>query len=164
MTALRFSAVAGLAASLALAGSALPGSAMAAPEIIRGGKPESPIASIVVVKNVGGVDIAYQSGIPGDAKTGDTKAQTIDSLTKIKASLESQGFSMGDVVMMRVCLVGDPAMGGKMDFMGMMAGYKMFFGTPEQPNKPARITTQIAALGAPGSMVEIEVQAVKPHM
>jgi enamine deaminase RidA (YjgF/YER057c/UK114 family) len=48
--------------------------------------------------------------------------------------------------------------------MGMMAGYKMFFGTPEQPNKPARITTQIAALGQPGSMVEIEVQAVKPHM
>jgi enamine deaminase RidA (YjgF/YER057c/UK114 family) len=159
MKSLRLSALAAILASVALAGSA-----QAAPEIVRVGPPESPISGIVVVKNVGGVDIAYQSGIPGSAKDGDTEAQTMASLTKIKASLESQGFKMGDVVMMRVCLVGDPAMGGKMDFMGMMKAYKMFFGTPEQPNKPARITTQIAALGAPGALVEIEVQAVKPHM
>jgi len=158
MTLIRLPAFAALLACATLAGTSA-----SALEIVRGGNPASPIAGIVVVKDVGGVDIAYQSGIPGDAKAGDTKAQTIDSLTKIEASLKSQGFTMGDVVMMRVALVGDPAMGGKMDFPGMMAGYKMFFGTPEQPNKPARITTQIAALGAPGSMVEIEVQAVKPH-
>jgi enamine deaminase RidA (YjgF/YER057c/UK114 family) len=64
--------------------------------------------------------------------------------------------------MMRVLLVGDPAKEGKMDFGGMMEGYKTFFGTAEQPNKPARITSQVAALVAPGMMAEIEVQAVKP--
>jgi enamine deaminase RidA (YjgF/YER057c/UK114 family) len=77
--------------------------------------------------------------------------------------LKAQGFGAGDVVMMRVYLVADPAT-GKMDFMGMMAGFKQFFGTPEQPNKPSRTTVQVAGLAAPGSLVEIEAQAVKPHM
>ena len=51
--------------------------------------------------------------------------------------------------------------GGKMDFAGMMEGYTQFFGTKEQPNKPARVTAQVAALVAPGMLAEIEVQAVK---
>jgi enamine deaminase RidA (YjgF/YER057c/UK114 family) len=68
---------------------------------------------------------------------------------------------MGDVVMMRVLLVGDPAKGGKMDFPGMMESYKTFFGTAEQPNKPSRITSQITALVQPGMLVEIEVQAAR---
>jgi enamine deaminase RidA (YjgF/YER057c/UK114 family) len=100
--------------------------------------------------------------VPGAAK-GDTKAQTIDSLTKLLANLQAQGFAPGDVVMMRVFLVGDPALGGKMDFPGMMAGYTQFFGTVDQPNKPARTTVQVAGLAAPGAMVEIEAQAVRPH-
>jgi enamine deaminase RidA (YjgF/YER057c/UK114 family) len=62
---------------------------------------------------------------------------------------------------MRVLLVGDPAKDGKMDFMGMMEGYKTYFGTAAQPNKPARITSQISALVADGMLVEIEVQAAK---
>lgn len=48
-----------------------------------------------------------------------------------------------------------------MDFAGMMEAYKTFFGTEEQPNKPARVTVQVAALVAPGMLSEIEVQAVK---
>ena len=68
---------------------------------------------------------------------------------------------MADVVMMRVLLVGDPAKDGKMDFAGMMEAYKTFFGTAEQPNKPARITSQVASLVQPGMLVEIEVQAAK---
>jgi enamine deaminase RidA (YjgF/YER057c/UK114 family) len=152
------------ALALLFSSAALAAPAVAAPEIVRGGAPAAPIAGIVVVKGVGGVDVAYQSGIPGAAAAGDTKAQTIDSLTKLAASLKTQGFGFGDVVMMRVYLVGDPSMGGKMDFAGMMEGYKMFFGTPEQPNKPARVTVQVAGLAAPGSLVEIEVQAVRPHM
>jgi enamine deaminase RidA (YjgF/YER057c/UK114 family) len=139
-------------------------SATAAPEIVRGGAPKSPISSIVVVKGVGGADIAYASGTPGAASAGDTKAQTIDSLTKLAATLKSQGFELGDVVMLRVFLVADPALGGKMDFAGMQAGYSQFFGTESQPNKPARTTVQIAGLASPGSLVEIEAQAVHPHM
>ena len=94
---------------------------------------------------------------------GDTKTQTIGVIERIKAILESQGASLGDVVMMRVLLVCDPALDGNMDFAGMMEGYRQYFANAEQPNKPARITSQVAALVAPGMMVEIEVQAaVKP--
>ena len=64
--------------------------------------------------------------------------------------------------MMHVYLAGDPANGGKMDFKGFMAGYTQFFGTKDQPNKPARSAMQVAALAAPTSLVEIEVIAVKP--
>ena len=45
---------------------------------------------------------------------------------------------------------------------GMMAGYKQFFGTPDQPNKPARSTVQVAGLAAPGPSMEIEVTAARP--
>jgi enamine deaminase RidA (YjgF/YER057c/UK114 family) len=125
-----------------------------------------PISSIVVVENVGGADIAYASGAtalspaPGTPVTGDTKAQTIGALTRLAETLKSQGFALGDIVMMRIYLVADGA-SGKMDFAGMMAGYTQFFGTPAQPNKPARTTVQVAGLAAPGALVEIEAQAVR---
>jgi enamine deaminase RidA (YjgF/YER057c/UK114 family) len=93
---------------------------------------------------------------------GDTEAQTLSTLTKIEAALKTEGLTMGDVVMMHVYLAGDPAKGGKLDFAGMMASYTKFFGTKEQPNKPARSAMQVAALAAPWALVEIEVIAVKP--
>ena len=37
--------------------------------------------------------------------------------------------------------------------------YLQFFGTAGQPNKPARVTVQVAALAGPGMLREIEVQA-----
>jgi enamine deaminase RidA (YjgF/YER057c/UK114 family) len=83
-------------------------------------------------------------------------------LTQIKQQLESLGLTMGDVVKMQAFLVGDPALDGKMDFAGFMAGYTQFFGTKEQPNLPARSAFQIAALGNPLWRVEIEVVAVRP--
>jgi enamine deaminase RidA (YjgF/YER057c/UK114 family) len=86
----------------------------------------------------------------------------MSALTKIEAILKEQGLGMGDVVMMHVFLAGDPANGGKLDFAGMMASYTQFFGTKDQPNKPARSAMQVAALAAPGALVEIEVIAVKP--
>jgi enamine deaminase RidA (YjgF/YER057c/UK114 family) len=69
---------------------------------------------------------------------------------------------MGDVVKMQVFLVGDPAKGGKMDFAGFMDGYTQYFGTEAQPNLPSRSVMQVAALAAPGFLVEIEVTAVRP--
>ena len=93
---------------------------------------------------------------------GDTEAQTLSTLTKIEAALKTEGLTMGDVVMMHVYLAGDPAKGGKLDFAGMMASYTKFFGTKEQPNKPARSAMQVAALAAPWALVEIEVIAVMP--
>ena len=157
-----------LAAGLALA-AGLTGAA-SAQDIVRGGDPKSAIASVVTVP--AGYDTIYVSGMvppmldpKGDpaltATYGDTKTQTVGVLKRIEDALKSQGATMGDVVMMRVLLVGDPAKGGKMDFAGMMESYKTFFGTAEQPNKPSRITSQVAGLVAGGMLVEIEVQAAK---
>lgn len=157
-----------LAAGIAaLAGAALAGAAHAQ-EIVRGGDPKSAIASVVTVP--AGYDTIYVSGMTppvidekatGVAKFGDTKTQTLGVLGRIEATLKSQGATMADVVMMRVLLVGDPAKGGRMDFMGMMEAYKTYFGTATQPNKPSRVTSQVASLVADGMLVEIEVQAAK---
>ena len=47
------------------------------------------------------------------------------------------------------------------DFSGFMRSYSKFFGTEEQPNKPARSAVQIEAL-AGGWLVEIEMVLAKP--
>ena len=96
------------------------------------------------------------------AAYGNTEAQTVAVLGRIKAQLEGLGLGMGDVVKMQVFLVGDPEQAGRMDFAGFMKGYVQFFGTEEQPNLPARSTMQVAALANPGFLVEIEVTAVRP--
>ena len=131
-----------------------------------------PISSAVTVK--AGVDTYFLSGalapvINKDAPKGsvaaygDTETQTVGALNSIKATLARLGLTMGDVVKMTIFLVGDPAKDNKMDFAGMMAGYKQFFATADQPNKPSRSAFQVAALAAPGALVEIEVIAAKSH-
>jgi len=130
-----------------------------------------PIANAVEVP--AGTTLIFQSGTTASPKDptapegsvaywGDTKTQTISALTNIKSALEAEGASFGDVVKMVAFLVGDPALGGKMDFKGFMEGYSQFFGTPEQPNLPARSTVQVAGLVAAGAMVEIELVLAKP--
>ena len=129
---------------------------------------KSPIAS-----GVWAGDTLYLSGqlaspaTPADATKGtaavygDTKTQAFSALTKIKGLLKAQGLDMKDVVKMTVFLAGDPANGGKLDFAGLQGAYTQFFGTKDQPNKPARSAVQVAALAAPWALVEIEVIAVK---
>jgi enamine deaminase RidA (YjgF/YER057c/UK114 family) len=132
-----------------------------------------PISAAVIVP--AGYDTIYVSGhIPKVANPnapkgsteayGDTKTQTVSVLKQIEDTLAAQQLSMADVVMMHVFLVGGPANGGKMDFAGMMAGYTQFFATRQQPNEPARSAVQVAALAAPGALVEIEVIAVRKHV
>lgn len=106
----------------------------------------------------GTIDSSVAKGTPGDTET-----QTVHALDAIRKALEEQHLSLGDVVMMHVYLAGDPAQGGKMDFAGFMKGYTQYFGTKEQPNKPARSAMQVAALALPGALVEIEVTAVSSH-
>jgi enamine deaminase RidA (YjgF/YER057c/UK114 family) len=144
-----------------------------AAEIVRHPLPggsKFPIARAVEVP--AGKKIYFHSGItpaPLDAKAaegspeywGDTRTQTLSAFGRIKESLDSLGLSFKDVVAMTVYLVGDPAKGGRMDFAGFMSAYTQFFGTPEQPNLPARSTVQVAGLVAPGMLVEIEVQLAK---
>jgi enamine deaminase RidA (YjgF/YER057c/UK114 family) len=145
--------------------------AQAAPPIVRTGAPTSPIAASVEVP--AGSDIVYLSGMlppvadpnapPGTpAAYGDTTTQTVNLFKHMQVALAEKGLTLGDVVMMRIYMVGDPAKDGHMDFAGMMAGYKQFFGTPDQPNKPARSTVQVAGLAAPGPSMEIEVTAARP--
>jgi enamine deaminase RidA (YjgF/YER057c/UK114 family) len=119
------------------------------------------------VKVPAGSEMLYVSGItpdvvagaPAATPFGDTKTQVASVLKKIGDILKAQGYGWEDVVMMRVLLVGDPAKGGAMDFAGMMESYNAVYGTLK--NKPARITSQVAALVRPGMYAEIEVQAAK---
>jgi len=43
----------------------------------------------------------------------------------------------------------------------MNAVFKTFFGSEDQPNRPARTTVQVAALGRPTTLVEIEAMVAK---
>ena len=106
-----------------------------------------------------GASTLYLSGIPSTLPGG-TGPQTADVLAKLGEGLKAAGYDWKDVVNMKVYLVADPAT-GKMDFMGMNNEFKKYFGTTEQPNKPSRVTVQVAALAAPGALVEIEMTAAK---
>jgi enamine deaminase RidA (YjgF/YER057c/UK114 family) len=130
-----------------------------------------PISAAVSVS--AGSDLYYLSGaVPPvinkeapkgtTAAYGDMETQTTNALTSIKGTLERLGLGMGDVIKMTAFLVADPA-SNKLDFEGFMTGYKKYFGTAEQPNKPSRSAVQVAALVAPGALVEIEVIAAKAH-
>jgi enamine deaminase RidA (YjgF/YER057c/UK114 family) len=129
-----------------------------------------PISAAVTVRR--DADTYFLSGalppvINKDAAKGSVEAygnmetQTVGALTAIKGTLGRLGLGMGDVVKMTVFMVGDPTKDNKLDFAGLMAGYTRFFGTADQPNKPARSAVQVAALVAPGALVEIEVIAAK---
>lgn len=95
------------------------------------------------------------------ADFGDTRTQTVSTLTKIKAALAAHGYTMADIVKLTVFVAGDPAHGGKMDFAGMNEGFKTFFGTTDNPATVARSTVQVAALAGPAYLVEIEATAAK---
>ncbi len=157
-----------LAATLTLA--ALAGPVGAADVARHKTNPESPILTGATVP--AGATLTFLSGqvppvldkdAPPDSirAYGDTKTQTIGVLNRIRVALEPLGLKMGDIVKMTVFLVGDPALGGKMDFKGFSEGYAQFFGTAAQPNVVARSTMQVSALVNPGWLVEIEVIAAK---
>ena len=152
-----------------LAAALLAESAGQAQEVLRIGPPQLPISASVEVPS--GSRLVYVSGTvpdPVDAdaaqglveRFGDTAAQTRSILRKIQAQLREHELDLGDVVMMRVFLVAPPGQ-EQMDFAGMMSAYREFFGTAEQPNKPARSTMEVAGLVDPGWLVEIEVTAAR---
>lgn len=91
---------------------------------------------------------------------GDTKAQTISALGKIKAILAKQGYAMSDVIKLTLFVAQDPKL-GKMDFAGANAGFKEFFGNAENPDTVARSAFQVAALAGPYYLIEIEAIAAK---
>lgn len=137
-----------------------------AQDVTRHGTPGSdfPVASAVEV--AGGVSMVHLSGVVpplSRSDLGDTRAQTRSVLGAIEATLRRLHLELADVVRMQVFLVGDPALGGRMDFDGFMAAYRDAFGTAFQPNLPARSVIQVAALANPEWLVEIEVSAARPR-
>jgi enamine deaminase RidA (YjgF/YER057c/UK114 family) len=130
--------------------------------------PAFPVAGAVMTRT--GTDTVYVTGLlptivnlnaPKDnvEAYGNAETQTTTILNRIKVMLEKFGFGMGDIVKMTIYMVGDQ--GNKTDYAGMMAAYTRYFGTYEQPNKPARTTVQVVALRRPGALLEIEVIAAK---
>jgi enamine deaminase RidA (YjgF/YER057c/UK114 family) len=107
-------------------------------------------------------DAAAPKGTP--AAYGSTETQTASVLRKLQAALAAEGLTFGDVVSLRVFLVGDPKLDNKLDFNGLNAAFGQSFGTAAQPAKPARTALQVAALPLPGALVEIDLVAarVKP--
>ena len=130
-----------------------------------------PIAQAVEVN--AGTNLVYHSGtLPGPADSdaergsreyyGDTEAQANSVFERMQTSLNNLNLGFGDVVKMTVFLVGDPEIGGRMDFAGFMRAYSKHFGTEDQPNKPARSAIQIAALARPNVFIEVEVILARP--
>jgi 2-iminobutanoate/2-iminopropanoate deaminase len=147
--------------------------ALAEPQVTR--IKRNPAALILdAAKVTAGADMLYISGqlpSPLDAKLpmtevtsldqmGDTKAQTISCLEKIKSILESQGYTIADLVKLSLFVAADPRL-GKLDFAGANEGFKAFFGTAANPNTVARSTFQVAALVGPYYLIEIEAIAAK---
>lgn len=115
------------------------------------------------IKVPAGAETLYMSGMGAsplpDGTWGDMEQQAIDIFTKFKTTLEAQGWSMSDIVQVRVFGIAGPD--GVLDFEGFNRGYLAFFGTPENPTKPVRTFVQVADLVRDGWLVEVEVQAAR---
>lgn len=105
-------------------------------------------------------DVANPDAAKGSIEAyGNTNTQVISILKKFEKLLSAEGMTLADVVKVNVFMVGDPALGGKMDFAGLNAAYSQYFGSAAQPNKPVRTALQVAALPMAGGLVEIEMTA-----
>lgn len=110
-----------------------------------------------------GAETLYLSGAgaspQADGTYGDMEQQTTNTFEKFKATLEAQGWSMSDIVQVRV--FGVAGADGEFDFAGFNRGYQKFFGTEENPMKPVRSVVEIAGLVVDGWLVEIEIRAAR---
>lgn len=95
------------------------------------------------------------------AAFGDTYTQTVGTLQELQRSLTLLGLTLRNLVKLQAFLVGDPALGGRMDSEGFSRAYAEFFGTTAQPNLVARTRVQVVSLVNPGWLVEIEATAVR---
>lgn len=110
-----------------------------------------------------GAETLYLSGSgaspEADGSWGDMEAQAINTFEKFRETLQSRGWSMADVVQVRVFAVAGED--GELDFAGFNRGYMQFFGTEENPTKPVRSFVQVADLVVDGWLLEIEVRAAR---
>ncbi|GAB7532422.1 RidA family protein [Pseudomonas sp. 3A(2025)] len=95
------------------------------------------------------------------AAYGNTEVQTVSVFNKLRNILRQQDLDLGDIVSLKVFLLGTEETGGRLDFAGLQAGYTQFFGTEEQPDKPTRTALQVAGLPLPGALIEVEAIAAR---
>ena len=115
------------------------------------------------IKVPAGAESLYRSGSGAspleDGSWGEMEQQVVDTFESFKETLESQGWSMSDIVQVRAFAVSDEF--GYLDFDGFNRGYRKFFGTEENLLKPVRTFVEIQGLVVPGWLVEIEIRAAR---
>lgn len=159
--------------ALAVTSAGLASPAIAQGEVIR--LKRNPAAIILEAARVNaGADVVHVSGqlaspldpamtlggVDSWEDLGDTRAQTLSVLGKIEEILATQGMTMADVVKLNVFITADPRT-GTMDFAGMNAAFRTYFGTAENPETTARSTFQVAALVGPHFLIEIDAIAAR---
>ena len=131
----------------------------------------SPIAEAVAIpagraffltSGTGPVLLDQKAPVGDPTRYGDTQTQGFGALRKIEDSLSLNGLSLKDVVYLRVYVVADKNKDGKFDYQGWFDAYAKFFGTKDNPIKPARSTVGVASLVNPDWLIEIEAVAVYP--
>ena len=115
------------------------------------------------IKVPAGAESLYLSGSGAspleDGSWGEMEQQVVDTFESFKETLESQRWSMSDIVQVRAFAVSDEF--GYLDFDGFNRGYRKFFGTEDNPLKPVRTFVEIQGLVVPGWLVEIEIRAAR---
>lgn len=110
-----------------------------------------------------GAETLYLSGAgaqpKADGSWGTMEEQAIDIFTTYKATLESMGWSLEDIVQVRVFAV--KGADGMLDFAGFNTGYQQFFGSDINPMKPVRSFVEVAALVREGWLAEVEIRAAR---
>ena len=131
-----------------------------AAEIVRTGEGRNFYNNIMIPA---GAETLYLSGSgarqQADGTWGDMEQQTIDTFSRFQETLESQGWSLEDIVQVRAFAVSGAD--GELDFAGFNAGYQKFFGSDINPMKPVRSFVEIAGLVVDGWLVEIEIRAAR---
>ena len=131
-----------------------------AAEIVRTGEGRNFYNNIFIPA---GAETLYLSGSgaspQADGSWGDMEQQTIDTFNSFQETLESQGWSLEDIVQVRAFAVSGAD--GELDFAGFNSGYQQFFGSDKNPMKPVRSFVQIAGLVVDGWLIEIEIRAAR---
>lgn len=137
-------------------------------EIVRHDRPGAPILRGVFVPE--GKDLFYTSGLVASIKDstatpesyqryGNTYEQSISTMKNIESTLALSGFSLDDVIQLRIYLA--PGADGKIDWKGWFDAYQEFFNNEKRALKVARTTLAVHSLARPDVLVEIEAVAAR---
>lgn len=104
--------------------------------------------------------VIARESLDDDDRYGDTYTQAHKVMTTLTSDLDEVGLTLRDVVNVRAYVVGDAE--SPPDFDGWNRAFTEFFGTPDNPHKPARTTVGISRLFISQYKIEVEFVAVFP--